>query len=71
MTEFEKSLQNSPADLQGEAPYDEEELATLRRKAWQDHEIFITSINNSRLGVVEQKMLRLIAQRLYGRKDSK
>lgn len=69
MTEFEHLLAGSPADLQGDPPYDEEELAKLRTDAWRMHRVFIVQILDPRLTEDERLTLFGIASRLYEGED--
>ncbi|MCH6256803.1 hypothetical protein MLD52_09615 [Puniceicoccaceae bacterium K14] len=66
MTEFEYLLNYSPADLQGETPYNDEELAELRIAAWKSHRVFIIHLLDPRICEDERRHLYSLASRLYG-----
>lgn len=69
MTEFEHLLRQTPTDLLGETPYDEEELANLRQKAWRTQGVFIISILDEILSETERLALARMADKIFGSED--
>ena len=68
MTDFEKSLRSSLSEMQGQSPYDHEEIVTLRRRAWTEQGILIISVSNNRLSKRDKTELIRMAELIYGKK---
>ncbi len=54
------------AGMQGPAPYDHEEIAALRRRAWAEQGLLIVSPSDRRLSEIDKRRLVRIAEALYG-----
>lgn len=67
MNEFDKGLFSSLAGMQPPTPYNDEELAILRQKAWQEQRMLIVSPYDGRLKNADQMTLLHIGETLYGR----
>lgn len=67
MTPLEKPGPSSLSSMQGPAPYDHEEIAELRRRAWTEQGLLIASPSDRRLGEHERHLLIRIAEALYGK----
>ena len=68
MTDFEKSLRSSLSEMQGQTPYDHEEIVTLRCRAWTEQGILILSVSNPRLSKKDKMELIRMAELIYGKK---
>lgn len=66
MTPFEKTLQSSLGEMQGPTPYDAEEIAALRKRAWREMGLLIVSPSDRRLTEADRRALARIAETLYG-----
>lgn len=67
MTTDDNRIHISPASMQGPAPYDHEEIADLRRKAWTEQGLLIVSPSDKRLNELDRRRLVRIAEGLYGK----
>ncbi len=67
MKKHNSSPKISLSDMQGHSPYDAEELAALRKRAWHEHGIFIVSLGEQMLSQSERIALTRIANSLYGK----
>jgi len=66
MTDNEEYQISPLAGLQGPAPYDHDELAALRRRAWREQGLLIVSPTDRKLTQSETVELIRLAERLYG-----
>lgn len=53
----------------GDSPFNEEELDSLRLRAWREQGILITAVSDERLSPKEKVNLCQIGSRLYGEED--
>ena len=60
----------SLTDMLGSTPYNDDEIATLRRRAWTEQGIVIIRPSDTRLTAEEAVLLRDIAERIYGGQPS-
>ncbi len=67
MTRDDETLLSSLASMQGPAPYDHEEIAALRRRAWIEQGILIVSPSDSRLSEKDRQLLIRMAETIYGK----
>lgn len=67
MTPFDKSIHSSLGGMQGQAPYDHEEIAALRQRAWSEQGLLIISPSDKRLEANDRDELIRIAEYLYGK----
>ena len=56
----------SLADMLGHSPLSDDEIVTLRRRAWTEQGVFIIRPSDIRLTTEEALLLRDIAERIYG-----
>ena len=62
-----KALQSSLTSSQGQTPYNHDEIAELRRKAWKEQGLLIVSPVAPQLEPDETEFLTIIAEKLYGK----
>lgn len=70
MSNIDETLLFSLASMQGPPPYDHEEIAELRRRAWTEQGLLIASPSDSRLSDPDRLRLIRIAESLYGKEKS-
>lgn len=66
MSDFDRPIQSSLADMLGRSRLNEEEITDLRCKAWSEQGLLIVHAWDRRLTSVEAETVRRIAERLYG-----
>jgi hypothetical protein len=66
MNPVDKTLQSSLSGMLGTTPYDHEEIATLRQRAWIEQGLLIVSPLEPRLNAEDTRTLTRIARTLYG-----
>ena len=66
MTHEIKPPKSSLVGMLGRSALSDDELATLRNKAWRRQELLIVSPSDPRLSLSEATMVRRIAMKLYG-----
>lgn len=57
---------NSLGTLQGQTPYDHQELIRLRQQAWRDQGVLIVSPSDLRLDRKDKIAVICMGERLYG-----
>jgi len=66
MSFTDKPIPSSLAGILGQSALSDEEIATLRCKAWQEQGLLIVHPWDRRLSPCEAIIIRQIAERLYG-----
>jgi len=61
-----KPAKSSLSGMLGRSALSDDELASLRQKAWQRQELLIVNPSDPRLSVCEATMVKRIALKLYG-----
>ena len=54
-------------EMIGAAPYGNDEIARLRRRAWIEQDLLIVSANEASLNATEYGLIRRLGERLYER----